>query len=362
MAFSSRRKHSFLLFLGTFLALQPCLYAHNPGQTSPATPQRSWSTTLGIAANAVLNFGPPAYSLYQEAKKLSPTHQKELIGNEEVREQTYDALQEILKEMGIKETPEIIAMRTSRLCPNPNAKSIEDSITIIHSRKKDFLGIHATNAYIFIDEDVINFEEHPLRSTFLVKRELARYKNSYFSKAIIGNIAVTIAQMAAWYKAHPLITQGCNNIIHNLGWTSLNDPQQHSIFLGVSRFTLNYLVCPFVTQLIIEKVRNSAHGWYNQRITPQLDDTFVQREHTLTFFGELISLMPYYATTNIFLHNSKQGQKLLDATLREVALITLYRYHPSAIIDKINTFKSHDDFAKHSDALDALIDFVKQNS
>ena len=362
MAFSSCRKQLFLLFLGTFLALQPCLYAHNPGQATPITPQRNWSNALGTAVNAALYFGPPAYSVYQEAKQLSPTCQKERIGDKKVSEQTYNALQEIVEEMGIKEIPEIIAMQDSRLCPNPNARSIEDSITIINSRKKDFLGVHATNAYIFIDEDVINFEEHPLRSTFLVKRELARYKNNHFSKIIIGNVALTMAQAVALYKTFPLVTQGCNNIIHKLGWTSLNDPRQNGLFLGISRFTLNYLICPFVTQLIIEKIRNSAHAWYQQQITPKLEDSFVPREYTLKLLVELIKFIPSYEIRSEETNEYYPGRKLLYETLYEVCLMALNRYHSSQIIDKINTFRNHKDFKNYTGSLDTLKSFIEQNN
>ncbi len=352
MIFSLCKKRLFLLFLGSFLALQPSLYAHNPGET-PATSQRSWSSALGTAVNAALYFGPATYSAYEQSKNLYASQQKKLIGNQALNPQTKLAIQKIMIEMNIEDTPEILAMRNQA-----EFEEVPDSdkYTIVDSVKKNYLGIHATNAYIFIDEDIINFEEHPLRSTFLVKRELARYKNNHFSKVIIGNVALTMAQAVAFYKTFPLVTQGCNNSIHKLGWTSFNDPQQHGIFLGVSRFTLNYLVCPFVTQLIIEKIRNSVHAWYHQHITPPLDGTFVPRGHTLTLFAELIKLIPDYNNTET---NNCPGKELLDTTLREMALIALNRYHSSQIIDNLNRrFSRDEDFKPH---IERLISFIEQN-
>ena len=332
MIFAPRR-HLFLFFLGISLTIQPYLCANVPTATS----QKSWTSTLNEMGYAALYFVPAAFSSYEELKTLSASHQKELLGDQKASDQTIMEIHKLCAEMAIKNNPEIIAMRDTDYRIVFDEEIGQHQAVPCTNYTKNFLGVHATNACIFIDEKIINFEKNNVLSTFLVKYELARYKKNYFSKVIVGNVTLTMAQAVALYKMLPVVTHSVSNFLPKIGWTSFNDPQQGGIVLGISRFTLNYLVCPRVTQMIIDTIKNNALTWYTNAIHVPFEGSWVSREQILPLLGELIKLMPDYEI-DTDTQAAPSSKKLLDATLREVCLMAQNRYHLASILATLDTF------------------------
>lgn len=338
MVFSSHRKHLFLLFLGTFLALQPCLHA-NPTEISQVAAPKSWYSTLGSALNTTLFFAPAAYCAYEQSKNLYVSRQKELIGKNDLNAETKQAIQKMMIEMGIKDTPEILAMRNQA-----EFKEIPDSegYAIVDSLKKNFLGIHATNACIFVDEEIINFDNNPLLSTFLVKRELAKYKNNNFSKEVVSAISLNMAQALALYKTIPLVTDNVSGLLAKAGWASFNKPNETGFFLNASRFTVNYIVCPTLASIFTDKLRAHIQGYYTNNLEIKLEK-IVPRGYTVTLLKELIKLTPYYNEDEA---NATQyeGKEILARVIETVFTIAQKRYDSETLTDLLHTLLSRDAF------------------
>jgi len=340
MIFFSKHKRLLSLTLGICLLALPAIRADQPSLLESA-PQETWGSAFNKAINTTILVAPTLFSTYKDASKLSLSNQKGLIGDQPVKPALQKAIRDLMHEQEIlhADTIEIVAMRDEKHeavfdhdALLPTAKVVEIQSTFKHNA----LGVYATNACIFIDEDIVDFEKNPLLSTFLVKQALRQFKNDGYRKAILAKIALGLAKTAALYKAIPLVTDGMQHLTNAVGWSSFSDSQKNGIVLGTARFAINGIMCPMIAQSIVQKISSQTFSWYQQSMHQPIDETIVTQEEIVPLIVELANIVIAYTNKPALepLHNHLAGQRLKEG------IACIYIDELCTLADKLFTTKS----------------------
>ncbi len=356
MIFFSLQKRFFTLLLGVCLVAMPILQATEPVATPPIT-QDTWGTALSKAWNTTLLVAPTLINTCTEVSKLSSNIQKYQIGDTAVKPEIQTEIQKLMHEQNIPNACdiEIIAMRGAlyqmsfahdTALPTPQCVQVQSTF------KHNVLGVYVTNACIFIDEDIINFEKSPLLSTFLIKHALKKFKNNEYRNTIFAKIGLGLASGAALYKTIPLVNSGMQKLTNAVGWTSFSDSQKSGILLNTARVALNGIVCPMIAQSIVQKLSSQAFAWYKQSTHEEIDETLVAQDDILPLIVELAKIVAFYRVDPILEHiegqfaGQRQEEALACAYMNELCILANKLFTTTSIITWLDNEMSNQDNAK----------------
>lgn len=343
-SFSINKCHITLLLALCLLGV-PALHADETPPTAQPASQLTWGNAFSKALNTTFLLGPTFFNTYQEISRLSSNNQKELIGDKPVRPETHHNIRAIMQEQGFQESHnlEIVAMRDSlyKIQFNDDAAlPTPEPVQVQQTFKHNAFGVHMTNACMFIDEDIINFEKKPLLSTFLVRHALKKYKNNHYRNTVFANIALGFAKTAALYKTTPLISQGINTITNSVGWTSLSDPQQSGMLVRAARFAVHNVMCPMIAQSIVQGISSRLFTWYTKSIHQTIDETVIHRDNILPLIVEIAKMIEHFTVKPVLLGqtDTKIGNNFLLACTYndELCLLANKLFTTSSIIEWIN--------------------------
>lgn len=351
----SQPKRFFSIIMGIYLLGIPVIHANESSAPQQPAPQETWGNAFNKALNTTLSLAPTLISSYRDASRLSLSNQKEFIGDQPAKPESQRAIKNLMHEQKISNAHaiEIIAMRDAfyqMSLANDVALPTPEIIQKQATFKYNVLGVFATNSCIFIDEDIIDFENKPLLSTFLIKHALRQFKNHDYRNAIFAKIGIGLAKTTALYKAIPLVTDGMQHLTDAIGWTSFSDSQKSGILLGTARFAINEVMCRIIAQSIVQKISSQAFSWYKQYTYQPIDETVVSPEEIIPLIVELTKIatkttpsMKVTYNNSVYTQDSSQkaeasyewpGQKT------HIALVCMYINELCTLADNLFTTKS----------------------
>ena len=281
--------------LSLFLSFVAAPWCHAT-EPAPTTEQPS-SLSFSNVVTTALTLTPLALNTYEYLQELSPEQQQEKFGKENISPKLGEYIQHCMQDLKIAnpETIQIKSMADDKVelvWDNNNTYQFVTRPEL--SPKQNYFGAVATNNTVFIDEDIINLEQRPLLSDFLIRYALLDLKKNTYRNEIIAKVCLGLCNAAAFYKTLPHCSQLLNNVASSVGFTSLGNPQQSGWKVSTARFVAHNLISPIITQTIIHKLSSKAMQYYRTITKKEIDETIVPLENVMPL---LLEWSMYMSTT-----------------------------------------------------------------